>query len=286
MRFLCFAITRSTFIACLFLPTLAIGATEHGEWTLSRSANAGAVRLSFQSAADEEHHFNSSSDWKASDLRGIDWSATGKHDVSFKIVRDAGTIDCNGFVNGSEGAGLFTFQPNSDYKRQMAALGYSEVTDENQFAFALHDVSLQFAREIKAAGVRNSDTHKLLAFRIHGVSPEFVKAMQAAGVDEKDADKLIAFRIHGVSPEFVRDVSSAGVGTADSDKLIAFRIHGVSAGYVKELQRLGYSHPDADKLIALRIHGVTPEYIESLRAHGMRNLTLDQLVSLRIHGIN
>jgi len=248
---------QSKLIAFLFLPALAIGATDHGEWTLSRSTKPGAAVLSFQSAGDDGHRFNSSSDWKISELQGLDWSTTGKHDVSFKIVRDAGTIEGDGFLNGQEGAGLFRFRPNSEYKREMAALGYPGVTEENQFAFALHNVSLQFARDIKAAGVRNSDT-----------------------------EKLLAFRIHGVSPEFVRELNAAGIGTTESDKLIAFRIHGVSAEYVKALQQLGYSHPDSDKLIALRIHGVTPEYIESLRSHGMQNLTLDQLVSLRIHGIN
>jgi hypothetical protein len=286
MRFLSLDSSRIRLIACLFIPVLAIGATERGEWMLSRSSNSSTVRLSFQSAAGEQNHFNSSSDWKAADLQGLDWSATGKHDVRFKVVRDAGTITCEGFLDGHEGAGLFTFQPDSGYKREMAALGYTGVTEDNQFAFTLHDVSLQFARDIRTAGIQNIDTGKLLAFRIHGVSPEFVKAMQAAGVGEKDADKLIAFRIHGVSPDFVRELGNSGIGTTASDKLIAFRIHGVSAEYVKQLQRLGYSHPDADKLIALRIHGVTPEYIESLRSHGMRNLTLDQLVSLRIHGIN
>lgn len=279
-------VTRSILIACLCLPVFAMSAARHGQWTLSAARNPGAVWISFQSAAEDEHHFNSSADWKIADLQGLQWPATGKQDVSFKIVRDAGTIDCNGFLSGTEGAGLFTFKPNSGYGREMAALGFSGVTDEKQFAFALHDVSLRFARDIKAAGVQNVDTDKLLAFRIHGVSPDFIKSIQAAGVAETTADKLIAFRIHGVSPEFVRELSGFGVGTTDSDKLIAFRIHGVSADYVKELQRLGYSHPDADKLIALRIHGVTPEYIEGLRSHGMRNLTLDQLVSLRIHGIN
>lgn len=286
MRSFCSRMARRSLIVCLCVPVFAIAATRHGEWTLSGARNPGTVRISFQSAADNEHHFNSSSDWKIADLQGLEWPAAARRDVSFKIVRDAGTIECNGFLSGSEGAGLFTFQPNSGYGREMAALGFPGVTDEKQFAFAMHDISLRFARDIKAAGVQNVDTNKLLAFRIHGVSPDFIKSIQAAGVAETNADKLIAFRIHGVSPEFVRQLKDSGIGTTDSDKLIAFRIHGVSADYVKELQRLGYSHPDADKLIALRIHGVTAEYIGGLHSHGMRNLTLDQLVSLRIHGIN
>jgi hypothetical protein len=248
--------TLST-LALAILPALALAAVDHGEWTLSSSGLPGKVEFSLQSSWSDDHHFSTSSDWSISDLRGLDWSTAGKHDVRFTIARDAGTIECEGFVRDGSGAGLFTFHANPQYASEMAALGFSGVSDERQFAFAIHDVSLAFARDIKAAGVNGLDANKLIAFRIHGVSPEFVRGLRTAGLDTGDNDKLIAFRIHGVSPE-----------------------------YVNELARLGYSHPAADELIALRIHGVTPEYIEKLQARGVQNLTLRQLVALRIHGID
>lgn len=230
--------------------------TQTGEWTLSRSDNEGKVRFSLQSSKGGDH-FNTSSDWNASDFRGIDWSTSGRHDVHFTIARDAGTIECEGFLKNGEGAGLFTFNSNSAYSSEMQSHGFSGVSPDKQLAFAIHDVSLAFARQMKSLGIQGLDTDKLIAFRIFGVDTAFVNELRAAGLNAVDADKLIAFRIHGVSPD-----------------------------YIRELQRLGYSHPDADQLIAMRIHGVTPEYIENLRSHGMHNLTLDQLVSLRIQGIN
>jgi hypothetical protein len=229
----------------------------HGEWTLSRSDEPGKVMFSLRSSANDGSHFSSSSDWDPSQFKGLDWSTTAKQDVHFEVIRDAGNMDCIGFTEGNEGAGLFSFTPNAGYAAKMAALGFAGVNAENQFAFALHDVSLSFAQGIKSAGIGDVGAEKLIAFRIHGVSPEFIQQIRAAGVEPGDGDRLIAFRIHGVSPEFV-----------------------------KALARLGYSHPSPDQLIALRIHGVTPEYIESLRSHGIQNVSLDQLVALRIHGIN
>lgn len=264
--------------------------TQTGEWTLSRSNNQGPgsqgkVRFSLQNSRDGDH-FSTSSDWNMSDFRGIDWSASGKHDVRFSIARDAGTIECEGFLKNGDGAGLFTFKPNERYRGEMQSLGFSGISSQEQIAFAIHDISLSFAQQMKSLGVQGLDSDKLMAFRIHGVSPQFVNDLRAAGLNANDADKLIAFRIHGVSPQFVKDLRGAGLNVSDPEKLIAFRIHGVSPEYVRGLERLGYSHPDSDQLIAMRIHGVTPEYIENLRSHGMRNLTLDQLVSLRIQGIN
>jgi hypothetical protein len=203
-----------------------------------------------------EDHFNTSSPWKLADLQGLDWAATAKHDVSFSVVRDAGTIDCKGFVQERRGAGLFTFQPNPQYVPEMAKLGYS-FEGKDLLSATIFDVSFEFARAMKSADVRGLDAGKLFAFRIHGVTPQFIRELRSAGLEAADAGKLIAFRIHGVSPEF--------------------------AG---ELGHLGYPHAPPDQLIALRIHGVTPEYIEGLRSKGLQNLTLDQLISLRIHGVD
>jgi hypothetical protein len=257
-----------------------------GEWTLNPSVLPDRVEFSLQGSPAEGRHFSTNSSWLKSDLKGLDWSTPAKHDVRFTVARDAGTLDCEGFVKGGAGAGLFEFRANTQYSAQLAALGFPGVTADRQFAFAIHDVSLSFVREIKALNISGLDSGKLLAFRIHGVTPEFIRAIRAAGLRASEADKLIAFRIHGVSPEFVNNLRAAGIKADDSDKLVAFRIHGVSPEFVNELGKLGYGRPAADQLIALRIHGVTPEYIAKLRARGVQNLTLEQLVSLRIHGID
>jgi hypothetical protein len=272
------------FAVLTLLSPMAFGAVQNGSWSLGPSDQPGSVEFSLQSSEGSDH-YSTSSTWKLADLRGLDWAAAVKHDVSFTIARDAGTVDCKGFVQDQRGAGLFTFQPNSQYRPEMAKLGF-EFDERELFSATLFDVSFDFARAMKSAVVRGLDAGKLLAFRIHGVTPQFVRDLRAAGLEAADAGKLIAFRIHGVTPEFIRDLRSAGIDTTDPDKLIAFRIHGVSAEFAGQIGHLGFPHAPADQLIALRIHGVTPEYIEGLRSKGMQNLTLDQLISLRIHGID
>ena len=274
----------SVFAVLALLPPMVFGAVQNGSWSLGPSDQPGSVEFSLQSS-DGNDHFNMSSSWKLADLRGLDWAAAAKHDVSFAIARDAGTVDCKGFVQDQHGAGLFTFQPNPQYRPEMAKLGF-DFDDREVFSAALFDVSFDFARAMKSAAVRGLDAGKLIAFRIHGVTPQFVRDLRGAGLEAADAGKLIAFRIHGVSPEFIRDLRSAGIDTTDPDKLIAFRIHGVSAEFAGEISHLGFPHAPPEQLIALRIHGVTPEYIEGLRSKGMQNLTLDQLIALRIHGID
>src|ERR1700733_6686251 len=272
------------FAVLALLSPIAFGAVQNGSWSLGPSDQPGSVEFSLQSSNGNDH-YSTSSTWKLADLRGLDWAAAAKHDVSFAIARDAGTVDCKGFVQDQHGAGLFTFQPNPQYRPEMAKLGF-EFDDRELFSATLFDVSFDFARAMKSAAVRGLDAGKLLAFRIHGVTPQFVRDLRGAGLEAADAGKLIAFRIHGVTPEFVNELRGAGLKVTDEDKLIAFRIHGVSAEFAGQIGHLGFPHAPPDQLIALRIHGVTPEYIEGLRSKGMQNLTLDQLISLRIHGID
>lgn len=302
------------FASCILVLAIKGRAAENrsGDWTISKSDTPGTVEFSLI----EHHHGGTSShqsDWPATSFQGVDFSKPGRQDVHFTITRDAGKIDCEGFLKDGEGAGVFHFQPDPNYAREMNSVGFS-VDDEKQFALALQDVSLEFARQMKnehlsdldadkliafrifrvdqtfiedlrSAGLKISDSDKLVAFRIHGVTPQMVRSLHQAGYSPEQ-DTLIAMRIHGATPEWMAELKQRGYDHIDLEKLIEFRIHGVSPEFIGKVQGLGYSHPDPDELIAMRIHNVTPEYISDLRARGLHDLSIDQLVSMRIHGID
>ncbi len=283
-----------------------------GDWTISKSDIPGKVEFSL---IEHRHGGQSShqSDWSTSLFQAVDFPKPGRQEVHFTLTRDAGKIDCEGYLNNGEGAGLFHFQPDANYPREMQALGFP-VDEEKQFNMAIMDVTVDFAKQMKGEHLNDLDTDKLIAFRIFGVTSEFIQAIRAEGLKISDADKLVAFRIHGVSPEMIRSVRQMGYSPdedkliamrihgaspewiaelkqkgydhVDLDKLIAFRIHGVSPDFIGKVQSLGYTHPDPDELIAMRIHNVTPEYISDMKSRGIRDLSIDQLVSMRIHGID
>src|SRR5947199_9973434 len=194
------------FASCILFGVLKNHAAEvhKGDWTISKSDHAGKVEFSLI-----EHHnggtSNHQSDWPANSFQGVDFSKAGRQDVRFTITRDAGKIDCEGFLNDGEGAGIFRFQPNPDYPHQMQALGFS-VDDEKQYAMAVQDVGLEFARQMKNEHLSDLDSDKLIAFRIFGVDSAFIEALRAEGLKISESDKLIAFRIHGVSPAMVRSL--------------------------------------------------------------------------------
>jgi hypothetical protein len=283
-----------------------------GSWAITKSDEAEKVGFALM-----EHRrdgmSNYQSDWPRSRFPGVDFSKPGKQDVQFTISRDAGKIDCEGYLKDGEGAGVFHFQPDPNFSQEMKSIGF-DVDEEKQYAMTVQDVSLAFAHEMKAENIEGLDADKLIAFRIFGVDKAFIEGLRAEGLKISEGEKLIAFRIHGVSAQMVRSLRQAGYAPdadtlvamrihgatpewmeqlrncgydhVDLQKLIAFRIHGVSPEFIQKLQRMGYSHPVPDELIAMRIHNVTPEYIADMRARGIKDLTIERLVSMRIHGID
>jgi hypothetical protein len=254
-----------------------------GSWTIERSKTPGQVHFGLRHRSDR-HNSNFEMDQPKSAFTGLDLETRGKRDVTFAMVRDAGRLDCEGYVNGGEGAGTYRFTPDGKYAAAMHAIGFDDIDGPKQFAMALHDLSLEFAKQMKAENLANLDTDKLIAFRIFDVNPWFIREMRAAGMPAKDSDKLIAFRVHGVTPEAVRELRKSHID-ASEDQLIAFRVHGVTPEFVQKVEKLGFGSAEPDQLVAMRVHGVTPEYIAGLKSRGVKDLTIDKLVSLKIHGI-
>src|ERR1019366_3585503 len=193
------------FASCVLLVAVKNRAADarSGDWTISKSHDADKVEFSLI-----EHHQGGTSshesDWPASSFQGVDFAKAGRQDVHFTIARDAGKIECEGFLNNGEGAGIVHFQPDANYPREMQALGFS-VDDEKQFSMAVMDVGLEFARQMKNEHLSDLDADKLVAFRIHGVSPQMVRSLHRAGYSPDD-DTLIAMRIHGATPEWMAEL--------------------------------------------------------------------------------
>src|ERR1700736_3508531 len=143
------------FASCVLGVALKNRAAENrsGDWTIRKSDDAGKVEFSLI----EHHHGGTSShesDWAASSFQGVDFSKAGRQDVHFTIARDAGKIECEGFLNNGEGAGIFHFQPDPNYAREMQSVGFT-VDDDKQFGMAVEDVSLEFARQMKGEHIPN-----------------------------------------------------------------------------------------------------------------------------------
>jgi len=270
-------------LACCLLMVGAVHAEPFkGSWSMRASEQPGKVYfgLAYHRKGGQSQH---ESDWDIASFIGLDTSPA-KHDVKFAVARDAGRFDCSGFLEAAEGAGIFLFTPNPEFAKEMAALGFTGIDEDRQFAMAVHDVTVEFARLMKAENLTGLDTDKLIAFRIFNVNSQFIRELRAAGLEAVDSNRLIAFRVHGVSAKMVSELRNAGI-EADENELIAFRVHGVSPEFVEQVEALGYEKPKPQQLISMRIFDITPKYIADLKARGLKDLTIDKMVQLKVNGI-
>jgi hypothetical protein len=257
-----------------------------GQWTIGGPMVQEKAQLTIRRTTVNSN-MSSSMPVSLSQLRGLTRAQLDSSGsvARFELVRDAGTLRFEGYLQNGGGGGTFIFSPNPGFAGEMRALGYSGLSDEKQFAMAVHDVSTAYVKDMNALGIRPESTDQLITMRIHNVTVEYVRELKDLGYSDLKADKLVTMRIHGVTSGFARELKSLGYSSVSPDQMVTMRIHGATTDFVKEVTALGYDHPSVDQLVTMRIHSVTPEYIRKTRSLGMGNLPIDQLVNLRIHGI-
>ena len=215
-------------LGCILFGLMLARAAEpqSGSWTLMHSDETGMVRFTLMESRNGGHSSHDS-DWPVAAFQGLDISKPGRQDVHFTISRDAGKLDCEGYLNNGEGAGLFHFAPDPKYTQEMQSLGFGGIDADKQFSMAIQDVSVGFAKEMKNERLSELDTDKLIAFRIFNVNAEFIHALRAEGLSASDSDKLVAFRIHGVSADFIEadgQGRQAGGGGDNHGRTHIFRV--------------------------------------------------------------
>ncbi|MFZ5979960.1 MAG: M56 family metallopeptidase, partial [Candidatus Zixiibacteriota bacterium] len=208
--------------------------------------------------------------------------------VLFKWERDAGTFFFEGSVDEFdgffEGEGDCYFRARENYVDRMKAMNY-EVDEKDCLTLAVHDITLEFAKEIRELGY-DIDLDRLVEFHLHDVNPEYIRELRDLGYNELHPDKLMEMCIHNVTPDYIRELSKFGVSDLNPSELVAMKIHGVEPDYIAQFQQLGYDKIDSDKLVEMRIHGVSPEFVSDLKEYGYDNLSTSKLVEMQIHNVD
>jgi len=276
-------------VAGMILLALARDSTHiTGQWIIDGVEVAEQEQLTLHRGVGKSGSSTNSSSYPVKGFLGLSraqMDAPGGVMVRFQMVRDAGTLACEGYFKRGNGAGTFTFSQDPGFVSEMQKLGYTGLHPEMLFSMAAHNVSLDYVRRLRSLKAAPSSADGLISVRIHGVSIEFIQDLQSLGYRDLNADELVTMRIHGVTTDFIRELNQLGYGSVPANGLVTMRIHGASTDFIKELKSLGYAQPTIDQLVTMRIHGVNPDFIHRLQSRGMKNLSIDQMVNLRIHGI-
>ena len=263
-----------------------------GTWEAStKEKSPDKIHLSFERRTDHGRNQNGSS-YSYSELQGLSAQQASNGKASFRLVRDAGTIECEGtFVNG-RGSGTFTFVPNRGYIDAMRGRGFDfeknwkdhdndSTVEERLFTAAMLNVSLALADDLRTANFPNLDVGDLFKAAIFKIDGKFMAEMKATGFPNLGMEELVKARIFKIDAEFVRKIKDMGFGTADFENLVKYSIFKVTPEFLADLKAEGLTNLTSEDVVKARIFKIDAEFIRKAKAE-VPDVTMEQLVQMKI----
>ncbi|HEX8163401.1 MAG TPA: hypothetical protein VF538_16135 [Pyrinomonadaceae bacterium] len=232
--------------------------------------------------------------------------------VKFRIVREAGTFECEGTFAGGKGSGRWRLVPDESFLAAMRSRGYSLSSDKEIFESALFGVSVKAIDDLTSAGYARIPFDKLIETRIFDVTPELINEMRAEGYTNQTLDELVEVRIFKIDRKFIDEMQSLGFGrqplrqlvdmrsqnvtpeyaremraegfNLTPQELVDFKVFGVTTGFIKELKAEGYSSITPREIVELKVYKIDADFIRRAKAKGFSQLTIDRLVNMRMNG--
>jgi hypothetical protein len=264
-----------------------------GTWEASaKEKSPDKIQLSFERKTEHGRNQNSSS-FSYSEIQGLSRDQAQNGKVNFKLVRDAGTIECEGsFLNG-KGSGTFTFVPNRSYADAMRSRGFDiekgwkddddrqDSIDERLLTAAMLNVSIALADDLRSANFPNLDFGDLFKAAIFKIDGKFMSEMKATGFANLGMEELVKARIFKIDADFVRKIKDMGFGTNDFENLVKYSIFKVTPEFLADLKAEGLNNLTAEDVVKARIFKIDAEFIRKAKAE-VPDATMEQLVQMKI----
>lgn len=295
----------SFFIVLAFLLALTVSAQETltGTWKADtkqeknkkwedESSNKGdRIHLSFERRTENNGKSQKGSSYLYSDLQGLTQNqASGSGAVKFSLVREAGTIECEGNFTDGKGSGTFRFTPNKSFIDAMKTRGFdfekSSKSDESYreerlFAATTLNVTTALADDLLSADFGKLDVDDLFKAAIFKIDGKFAREMKASGFQNLTFEDLVKARIFKIDADFVREVVEMGFDKEPFESLVKMRIFKVTPEFIAEARAEGLTDLDVEDLVKMRIFKIDAEFIRKAKAEGVP-LKVEALVQKRI----
>lgn len=250
------------------------------------------IHLSFERKSERGRNQHGMS-YAYSDIDGLTKTQVqGGGPVSFRIVREAGTIEAQGnFANGV-GNGTFRFVPNMSFVSAMKQRGFdfeksdgkysqNDTVEERLFAAATIGVTTAMADDLRSANFGDLDVGDLYKAAIFKIDGKFMAEMKATGFPNLGMEDLVKARIFKVDADYVRQVKDMGFADQGFEGLVKFRIFKVTPEFLSDLRAAGLANLDAEDIVKARIFKIDAEFIRQAKAEDP-NVTMEDLVQMKI----
>lgn len=266
-----------------------------GEWKANtKEKSPDKIHISFERKTDRGGMHQNGSTYSYSDLQGLSASQTQNGQVSFSLVREAGTIACEGSFTNGKGGGTFRFVPNIAFVDGMRSRGFDfekqdfdrenhheNSLEERLFMAATLNVTTALADDMRSANFPNLDVGDLYKAAIFKIDGKFMSEMTATGFPNLTMEDLVKARIFKIDAEFVRNIKDMGFGADNFEHLVKYSIFKVTPEYLTELKNEGLSSLTAEEVVKFRIFKVDAAFVRQARADDP-NITVEKIVQKKI----
>jgi hypothetical protein len=238
-----------------------------GDWKAeTKNDEPDKINLSFERRAEKGGHYQNGSTFEYSDLQGLTREQAQNGNVSFRLAREAGTIECQGTFTNGKGFGTFQFTPNRAFLDSMKSRGFDFEKSSSKHQSLPED--------------------RLFTATTLNLTTAFVDDLLSANFGPLDVDDLFKARIFNITPQFMAEMKATGFPNLGMEDLVKARIFKIDANYVRQVRDMGFDKEDFEGLIKFRIFKVTPEFLNEIKSEGFANLTPEEIVKFRIFKID
>ncbi|HVF42314.1 MAG TPA: hypothetical protein VM936_04855 [Pyrinomonadaceae bacterium] len=232
--------------------------------------NVNRLYLSFERRTERGGRSNMGSNYDYSELQGLTREQAERGGaVRFSLVREAGTIECEGSFTNGKGSGTFRFTPNAGFVSAMKARGFDfEKEDGRMF------------------GDDRDRENRLFAAATLNVTTALADDLLSADFGKLETEDLFKAAIFKVNSKFMREMKESGFPGLGMEELVKARIFKIDANFVREAARMGFDKEPFESLVKMRIFKVTPAFVAEVRGEGLDDLTVEDLVKMKIFKID
>ncbi|HKR61404.1 MAG TPA: hypothetical protein VJS64_16945, partial [Pyrinomonadaceae bacterium] len=261
-----------------------------GEWRGKIDKDESKINLNFERRADREGKHSMGQSYEFSELQGLSREqALGSGAVKFSLVREAGTIECEGSFQNGRGSGTFRFTGSQAFVSAMKSRGFDFETsaskhdrdlEDRLFTAAALNVTTALADDLSAAGFK-LDVDDLFKATIFKIDSTFMREMKASGFPNLGMEDLVKARIFKIDAEFVRKVTQMGFDKEPFESLVKMQIFKVTPEFIAEVRNEGFTNLEIEDLVKMRIFKIDSEFIRQAKADGVP-LEVERLVQRRL----
>jgi len=228
-------------------------------------------------AEDDEHSWSHTLGVEKSEINPF----PGVGNVTFKLVREAGTITFTGTFDGQQGFGRFHFEADENYFKSLQQQGVEEA-DKRKISFFSLNIKKDYVVMVQRSGFPHITGRELLSFAAMHIDQEFLQYWKGSGlVDADDPRTLVSIKSMQIDKGYIEELKAAGYDHLTKQQLFSLKSQHIDGAYIRAMGRGKNNEPiPVQELVSYKAMKIDSGYINSLRKVGYTNLERHDITSL------